>query len=338
MSKETKPSVKRISEITGFSPATVSNALNNKKGVNKETSEKIFKIAEELGYSTFSRSIKSIKFVVFRRNGNILDESSFHPAVIEGVEQEAREHKLETVFVYLEKNSPNYKEQIQKLASVSDSAIILLATEMEKDDFKDFEDCRCPIVLLDGWNDDAPYSSVLIDNLNSASKAVEYLISKGHREIGYIRGDFRIQAFQDREAGYQTTMMKNGLNIVDDYVVTLSTKTEGSYQEMCEWIASGHRIPTAYFVDNDCIALGAIRALKQNGYKVPDDVSVVGFDDITFSAISSPPLSTIHVYKQEMGREAVRRLLSMMEYGDGSRFKVQSCTSFIERESVKSLV
>lgn len=96
-----KPSVKRISEITGFSPATVSNALNMKRGVNKDTAERIFQVAGELGYFTGSKSLKSIKFVQFRRSGGIIDDSPFHPAVIEGVEEAARENGLATIYIYV---------------------------------------------------------------------------------------------------------------------------------------------------------------------------------------------------------------------------------------------
>ena len=332
-----KPSVKRISEITGFSQATVSNALNNKRGVNRETADQIFKVADELGYSTFTKSVKSIKFVVIRRSGKILDESSFHPAVIEGVEQEARENNLETLFVTLDVSNADFEEQVRQLTQDINSAIILLGTEMKEDDYKLFKDCRCPLILLDGWNDECAFSSVLINNFNSSVRAVDYLIGKGHKKIGYIRGDFRIQAFSDRELGYMMALQTHNLKMESDYIVTVSTKTEAAYKDMCAYLENHKDIPTAFFADNDVMALGAIRALTQYGYNVPEDVSIIGFDDIVYASICNPPLTTIKVYKQEMGREAVRRLVSIINTGNMAKFKVESCTDLIERDSVKKI-
>ena len=196
-----KISIRKISEITGFSPATVSNALNHKRGVNKETAEQILKTAEELGYHTGER-IKRIRFVIFRRNGLIIDDSPFHPAVIEGVERQAKLLGLETLFCYVDVNDPGYAMQIREILSDEESAVVLLGTEMMEEDFEPYTHARNKIILLDGWSDRYFFDSVLISNTDSAAKAVEYLVERGHKEIGYIRGDFRIQAFRYREIGY----------------------------------------------------------------------------------------------------------------------------------------
>lgn len=174
-----KPSVKRISEITGFSPATVSNALNMKRGVNKDTAERIFQVAGELGYFTGSKSLKSIKFVQFRRNGGIIDDSPFHPAVIEGVEEAARENGLATIYIRLNYTAPDYLEQVSQLTSDSNGGVILLATEMLEEDFDPFMHCKCPIILLDGWCERQPFNGVLINNIDSAQNAVGHLIARG---------------------------------------------------------------------------------------------------------------------------------------------------------------
>ena len=109
-----KVSVRKISKITGFSPATVSNALNFKKGVKRETSEIILKTAEELGYK-LNTKVTKIRFVIFRRNGLIIDDSPFHPSVIEGVERAATANGYETVFCYVDINSPDYNDQLTEI-------------------------------------------------------------------------------------------------------------------------------------------------------------------------------------------------------------------------------
>ena len=229
MKVSNKPSVKRISEITGFSPATVSNALNMKRGVNKETAERIFQVAGELGYFTGSKSLKSIKFVQFRRNGGIIDDSPFHPAVIEGVEEAARENGLATIYIRLNYTAPDYLEQVSQITSDSNGGVILLATEMLEQDFDPFMHCKCPLILLDGWCERQPFNGVLINNIDSAQNAVGHLIARGHRKIGYVRGSFRIKAFQARECGYRQALLEHGIEVEPRWVVTVGTKTDSAY-------------------------------------------------------------------------------------------------------------
>ena len=105
---------------------------------------------------------------------------------------------------------------------------------------------------------------------------------------------------------------------------------------MLRYLDTNPTLPTAFFVDNDLIAFGVMRALKDRGYRVPDDVSIVGFDDVAYCTVSSPALTTIHVNKRSMGWEAVRRLLTMMDDPNTGIFKIESCTEFVERDSVRS--
>ena len=329
-------SVRKISEATGFSPATVSNALNRKKGVNKETAEKILRAASEMGYR-MDEKIRKIRFVIFRKNGLIIDDSPFHPAVIEGVERQAKAMGLETVFNHVDVHDLEYGSQIQEILSDTESAVVLLGTEMLEEDFKEFQSAENRIVLLDGWSDQYFFDSVLISNTDSAAKAVEYLIQKGHSKIGYLRGDFRIQAFRYREIGYKRMMERYGLKINEEYIATVGTKIETAYEEMKKYLQQVKERPTAFFADNDTIAIGAMRAIKEQGYDIPGDISIIGFDNISYGAISEPPLTTINVHKHEMGEMAVRELVRVAEGGSRIKMKIQVCTDFVERDSVKEL-
>ena len=168
---------------------------------------------------------------------------------------------------------------------------------------------------------------------------MEYLIEQGHREIGYIRGAYRINGFKVRGQGYQSAMRKYKLEVKNHYIITLSTTLNGAYQDMLAYLDKEPGLPTAFFVDNDMIALGAMKALQERGYKVPDDVSIIGFDDLPFSEISYPPLTTLRVPNKEMGRLAVRRLIDMIQNpGEVVVTKTEVCTKFIERQTVKKLV
>lgn len=331
-----KISIRKISEITGFSPATVSNALNHKRGVNKETAEQILKTAEELGYHTGER-IRRIRFVIFRRNGLIIDDSPFHPAVIEGVERQAKLMGLETLFCYVDINDPEYSMQLREILSDEASAVVLLGTEMMEEDFEPYTHAKNRIILLDGWSDRYFFDSVLISNTDSAAKAVEYLVEHGHKEIGYIRGEFRIQAFRYREIGYRRVMDAHKFLIKPEFVLTVGTKAETAYEGVKRYLEEGAALPSAFFADNDTIAIGAMQALKEHGYDIPEDVSIIGFDNISYGAVSDPPLTTINVYKHEMGAMAVRELLYSIENQCRIKTKIQVCTDFVERASVRKI-
>lgn len=129
-------------------------------------------------------------------------------------------------------------------------------------------------------------------------------------------------------------MQKSGLEVKKEYAVTLSTTMNGAYKDMLEHLKQKPKLPTAFFADNDMIALGAMKALQEMGYRIPEDVSIVGFDDLPFSEISNPPLTTLRVPKQEMGRLAVRKLVEVINGNAKIKTKTQVCTAFIERASV----
>ncbi len=145
-----KVSIKQISQLTGFSPATVSNALNRKKGVNEETSRKIFKVAEELGYQT-EKTITKIKFVTYRKNGRIIDDSLIFPAMIEGVERQAKELGYETAFSHLNYEDDAFQERLKEVLEDTNSLMILLGTEMMEEDYQPFMDYKGYMIVLDGW-------------------------------------------------------------------------------------------------------------------------------------------------------------------------------------------
>ncbi|MDD3796109.1 MAG: LacI family DNA-binding transcriptional regulator [Lachnospiraceae bacterium] len=331
-----KVSVKKISEITGFSPATVSNAINYKRGVNADTAAKILKTAQDLGYFEENR-ITKVKFVMFKRNGVVVEDTPFFPLLTTGVEHECRACGMEMIMCNLDKRDSNYEEQARWLLNDKASAVILQGTELMDEDIDLIRGMTSPYVILDYWKEDMSFDAVLINNADSARMATEYLIGKGHQQIGYLRGSFRIKPFRSRAVGYQTALQKAKLPQTNDYVITLSTTMDGAYADMKRYLAARPKLPTAFFADNDMIALGAMKAMSECGIRVPEDISVVGFDDLSFSSISNPPLTTLRVPKQEMGRIAVRRLRDIIKDNDGLKLKTQVCTQFIERDSVRAI-
>ncbi len=329
-----KVNIKKISEITGFSIATVSNALNNKRGVSKETAQRIFQVAMETGY-LLPHGIQHIKLVIYKNSGMVVADTPFFTALINGVEQESRAAGLETLVCSLDRQAPDFQAQLDQLLTAPNCGLLLLATEMEPEDIRPFESALSPLVVLDNWFEEADLDAVLIGNTHAACQAGKYLARMGHREIGYLKGSLRIQNFLRREAGLVQALEAAGLVLSPDFCFSLTPTIPGACQDMAAVLETAPALPTAFFADNDMIALGAMRALQEKGYRVPEDISVIGFDDLPYGAISYPALTTVQVPKEEMGRQGVRRLLEAAKGEGACRTKLQMLGRFVERESVK---
>ena len=331
-----KVSIRQISERTGYSPATVSNALNRKKGVNKETSFEIFRVARELGYIS-ENSISKIKFVMYKRNGMITEDTPFFSLLMDGFEKECRESGYEMILCYLDRRRPDYEEQLKQLLNDTTSAVALMGAELMEEDLEPFKNIKCPFLTVDYWSANMNFDGVSINNSDSARLATEYLWNKGHRKIGYLRGKFRIKAFRSRAVGFTIAMNKKGMDVASEYVVTLDTTMDGAYKDMLEHLSRKPKLPTAFFSDNDMIALGVMKALQECGYRIPEDISIIGFDDLPYCEIASPRLTSLRVPKQEMGQIAVRRMIEIIKSNSNIRTKTQVCTEFVERDSVKHI-
>lgn len=332
-----KVSIRDLSKMTGFSPATISNALNHKKGVNKETAEEIFRVARETGYLS-ANAVTKIRLLIFKKNGLIIDDTPFFQSLIEGFEEECHRLGYEMVISRADQRDPDYLNQVQELLREQGAAVVVLATEMMDGDLEPFRNPPCPLVILDHWSESMELNAVLINNADAARMITEHVLDYGHTEVGYLRGAFRIKGFRSRFVGFQTALKKRRIPYHEEYTVTLGTSLNGAYQDMLQYLKKKPKLPTAFFADNDMIALGAMKALQEMGYRVPEDVSVVGFDDLPFSAISSPALTTLRVPNKEMGRIAVRRLAELVEgIAADVVTKTQVCPKVIYRNTVKKL-
>lgn len=328
-----KINIKKLSELSGFSAATVSNALNGKRGVNQETAQKILSLAREYGYVVSSR-IQSIRLVIYRDSGEVCSDAPFFASLIESIENESRKNNYETKLVNLYRQEPDYREQVKELLSDTSSAMILVGTELDEKDAEPFLMAQVPLVLLDCSFENLPFQCVLMENENSVAEAVRHLIAQGHTKIGYLYGSVRTRNFICRANGYRRALLEHNLPIADSFQFEMPVSITGAYEAFGKLLDEGIELPTAFFADNDMIALGAMQALQKHKYRVPEDVSIIGFDDIDFSEVCAPGLTTIHVYKKELGQTAVRRLLELIREPSQARMRVQIYNKLIERGSV----
>lgn len=333
-----KYTVKDIAKVANVSPATVSNALNNRKGVSEEIKQIVLKAAKELGYYKENTSDRNaIRLLIFKRHGYVVTDTPFFSSLIEGIEKECRAQGYELLVSHISIMDRDHKETIAGMNNDHSSGMLLLATEMIQEDLELFSNYRNPLVLLDSCFRYGRFNSVLINNEDAVFRATSYLIENGHKKIGYISSSAYINNFYYRQQGYFDALNQNGVNVKNEYLLSVGPTMESAYRDMSTLLNNNKDIPTAFFADNDTIAFGAMRALKEKGIKIPNDVSIIGFDDMPFCEITSPRLTTVKVYKQEMGSVAVKRLVKLMNERDTLVQKIQIETELVIRDSVIKL-
>lgn len=333
-----KYKISDIASIAGVSKATVSNALNRKRGIGADTRKMILKIANEIGYYkevSKSNITKTIRLIIFKRHGYVVSDTPFFSSLIEGIEKECRTQGYEMLISHVNKSDEDYKEIINNINYDYSSGLLILATEMYREDLEFLNNGNSPVVILDSNFKGMNFDSVLINNSDAAYKATSYLIENGHVNIGYLHSSVYINNFYHRKSGYLESLSEHGLKSDKKAQIALEPTMEGSYRDMKRILEQNEiDLPTAFFADNDIIAFGAMRAFKEKGIKIPRDISIIGFDDMPFCEITSPRLTTIRVFKQEMGSVAVKRLLQKLDGDNGVQVKVELGTELILRDSV----
>ena len=205
--------------------------------------------------------------------------------------------------------------------------------ELTREEYQPFLDLRIPVVLLDSSLPSQQTDCVVINNEEGAYTATNYLIRKRHSQPGYLRCRTRLYNFVQRERGYYRAIQENGFSVSECIIHDLPINCS-VYRELKELLRSDCPIASCYFADNDFIALDAIRAFQEFGYRVPQDIAVVGFDNLAASARSTPPLTTVNVPKEYMGKLAAERMLTILSEKEFHPIKLEVCTQLVKRGSV----
>lgn len=332
-----KPTIRDISRATGFSPATVSNALNGKRGVNEETLREVRKAARELGYYMEPEAGSKIRLVVFRAASNIADAANASSALLNGVQEECSRQGCELSVQYLDKKDPDFEKAARRLAEDERNALILTGDEFTDEEYRLFENARSPLILVGYWNPQMKHTAVTVDFELAVGSMVDYLAGNGHHLIGHLKCRLQTPSYAAREIWYKESLQKNGLLFDENYTVILEPGLEGSYVAMKKYLRTAPKLPTAFFADSDEIALGAMKALQEAGYRVPDQISITGFGDIPFAQIASPELSSVHIAQKELGQMAVQYLVHYIRENRMLRTRILLPSTLVVRGSVREL-
>jgi len=336
-----KVTAKMVAERLGLSEAAVSMALNNKRGVSTATRRRVLKEAEKMGYDFSGRGVfgnekkGNFGFVVYKKSGAVVGDTPFFAELTDGISSACRRMHYDLVIRYLYEDD-DLEEGIDSLSEGELQGIILLATEMDEGSFRRFSRIRIPILVLDSYFETGDYNCVIINNVQGAYQAASYLIRTRKAQPGYLKSAYPIGNFEERADGFYKAVRANGMPASRSQVFKLTPSREGAYADMKSLLESGEIPAESYFADNDHIALGAVRALREAGYRIPEDVSVVGFDDLPLCEYIVPPLTSVHVPRYIMGETAVRRLAEIVEKKDAWPIKIEIGTRLVKRKSVSA--
>jgi LacI family transcriptional regulator len=333
--------IKDIAKAANVSITTVSRALNDYYDVNEETKKKIKQIAQDLGYSP-NIAARSLVVKKTRTLGLLLSSvtrsSSKDNIAFEalcGMNDRAGELNYDLVLFSTtpqKQTEKSYKALCQERGV---DGIIIMGIRLDDAYFQEIVSSPIPSVIIDITIKGNNVGLVTSDNVAGAKRAVTFLIENGHRKIGMINGHSKAEVSIKRLEGYKKGLKEAGLPFDESLVLDGQFSELGGIEATIR-LLSAHPDMTAIFFASDLMALGAIQGVRHLGKKAPDDISIIGFDNIDLSGYTSPALTTINQNKYEMGYQAAQMMIDMLE-GRDITHQLVLATNLIVRDSVSDI-
>lgn len=331
-----------IAKKLNISKASVSLALNGKPGVSRETREAVFKCKEELENSTWSVTSNykngrrlTIKVIVFSRGLKIIRGAEFDlwADVLRVFDSEAKRLGYSIGITYTEAGSEDIIRAVEECNTDSVAGVILDATEMTKQDFESFKAIKKPMVIYD--NDfDSNHHSVVIDNAAAVCDAVSYLAERRCRNIKYLCQEREIYNFIQRRIGFKNGLIQNNINYDDDSVIPMGTTVLSVEEKMNEFLKN-HSLPDAFIMENYQISIGVLNVLQKHSISVPDQVSLLGIDELPYYVSGNCSLTTVKVSHTERAAAVMMFLIRDIENELPVKFNIRSKCTLIEGNSVR---
>ncbi|MFT8477430.1 MAG: LacI family DNA-binding transcriptional regulator [Liquorilactobacillus sp.] len=327
-----------IAKIANVSKSAVSLAINGKDGISEETRQKILRIISEQGYTPLRKSHKDISqgigevtFLVVTSSGVVQDDYRslpFFNSLISALSLDTSRLNgtLKTVTI----SADNLANRLND--TVFSSGVLVLGTDLTKKQLLLIKQHVPKAVFLDTYFEDVVADFVTMDNYQGAQLAGNYIIEKGYQNIGYFASENLMSNFNERRRGFREVLGNAGIKVANDHFYFISpTNLDPKGLDLRKL---GSPLPDAIFCEDDYIAIRLIKAAQKEGIRVPEDLAVMGFDDIFEGTLISPELSTIHVPIDQIARQALTQLQGQLGTDKWNPQKTLVATTLMKRESV----
>ncbi|KIL52873.1 LacI family DNA-binding transcriptional regulator [Jeotgalibacillus campisalis] len=326
--------IKDVAKKAGVAVSTASLAINHSSRVSKETAKKVLDAAAELHYQKngWARDLKMKKTQII---GVVLHDlsGSFYAPIIKGIEETLHSYGYGLIACSTAGENLGTAERFLRERRVD--GVIVFSADIKNETL--FDVCRAhfPLVVLDREISHANLYSVTVDNLQGGVLAAEHLINHGHTSIGYISGPSNNWDSQLRSKGFTECLSQNGLSVPSKWHIKGDYSQRGGYQA-ARLLLQQEQLPSGLFVSNDQMAIGVLEAFAEAGVSVPDQVSLIGFDDIELARYIRPSLTTVKQPKYEMGATAAHQIIQHLQ-GSPSKEHTMLTTEVIQRQSTAKL-
>ncbi|MEN6363783.1 MAG: LacI family DNA-binding transcriptional regulator [Rectinema sp.] len=329
-------SIKDIAKLAGVSPSTVSRVINQRKYVKPELRKRIMAVVQETGYVP-NHAARSMVLKRTFTVGIVIPYgfNMFQRQLFSIIERQLETHGYHTLFFFVQWDAEMELKCLRRIKSENLDGVIMMHEVTHPDFYSYLANAPMPVVLCTFEHGNFGWPSIHVDEEAAARGATEYLIGLGHRRIGFIAGahfSFSVQ----RASGYRTALESAGIGYDESLVVTATGySAEQGRNGMLRLLERGLP-PSGLFASTDELAIGAVRALYEAGYKVPDDVSVVGFDDIDVSAYLAPGLTTVAQPIEEMGLKTADVMFRLISGETSNDMSTVFGHRLVVRESTRS--
>jgi DNA-binding LacI/PurR family transcriptional regulator len=328
-----KTRIKDVAREAGVSIATVSHVINNTRAVSDATRRRVMRAIEDCNYypNVTARSLASGRSSTL---GLLISDISnpFFPDLVKSIETVAFEKGYDVILSNTDYDAERTGNYVRRFIERKVAGVALMTSELDIGLIEELARFHVPVVFLDLGSAGVCMSNLVVDYEAGIEEAIGHLVSLGHSRIAYIGGPQRLRSAARRFEAFCDSMRRHLPDPQPQMIYEADFRLHGGRSAAREMLASTER-PSAVIVANDMMALGAIEEFRERGIRVPEDISIVGFDDIAFAALSSPPLTTICLPRTELGREAVEALLATIEHPDQQGVEVRIPTHLVLRDS-----
>ena len=309
--------IKDVARRAKVSPSTVSRVISDSKSISEPTKERVRQVMKELGYhpnviarSLIRRSSQALGLIL-SRSAESAFSNPFFAEILRGISKVTQRFQYSLVLATAENYKEEAKQSLQMIMERRVDGLIILATRVNDELVMKLSENQLPFVVVGRVNGEQHHYAVNNDNIQAAYSAVRHLLNLGHKKVAFLNGPAEYTFCQDRFQGYAMAFREFGLAVDDRYICHAENLHEDGYK-YSQQLLGLRPPPTALFVSDDLMVIGAYRAIKEARLVIPDDIAVVGFNDDAFTSLLDPPLTTVRIPIYEMGEAAAGIIISVL--------------------------